>query len=264
MTQVLLRRILAGTILALAAAGSLLAEKPDPGPGAVVFLNRHGGTYSPGFDDARTNRSSIISGTRSLPAFAGDDADWESVIEHVRLMYKHFDVSFVDVEPPLTTRYIEAVVGGHPNQLGFSSGVLGVSPVYCSPAANTIVFIFSALVPGDNLTISETIAHEVGHAFSLDHEYLCKDPMTYLTGCGEKRFQNRSVACGEFAERPCFCDGGEQNSYATLRDAFGNPGGPNSLSVQASEENPQPAWVCETPLPAGRARPAGDGPEFRN
>jgi hypothetical protein len=263
MTQVLLRRILAATPWRWRRR-DLLAEKPDPGPGAVVFLNRHGGAYRAGFNDARTNTSSIISGTRSISAFAGDDADWETVLEHVRLMFKHFDVSFVDVEPPPTGPYIEAVVGGLPSQAGFSNGTLGVSPVYCAPARTTIVFIFSSLIPGQNIDIAETIAHEVGHAFSLDHEYLCKDPMTYLTGCGEKRFQNRSVACGEFAERPCFCDGGEQNSYATLRDAFGNPGGPEVPSAQASDENPEPAWVCETPLPAGPARPAGEGPEFRN
>ena len=38
MTKVLVRRILAGTTRVLAAAGSLLAQKPDPGPGAIVFL----------------------------------------------------------------------------------------------------------------------------------------------------------------------------------------------------------------------------------
>jgi hypothetical protein len=262
MSKVLARRILVGTTLVLAAAGSLFAAKPDEGPGAIVFLNRHGGTYRAGFDNAATNTSSIISGTRNISAFAGDDADWETVLEHARTLFRHFDVSIVDVEPAPTTHYIEAVVGGTPGQAGFSGGTLGVSPVYCAPAVTTIVYIFSALIPGENILTAETIAHEVGHAFSLDHEYLCKDPMTYLTGCGEKRFQNRTVACGEFAERGCFCDGGEQNSYAVLRDAFGNPGGPNSLSAQERDENPQPAWVCETPMPAGMAHAPSAGKQL--
>ena len=258
MSNVLTRRILVGTTLVLAAAGSLFAQKPDAGPGAIVFLNRSGGSYRAGFDSAVNNTSSIISGTRNISAFAGDDADWETILEHMRIMFRHFDVSIVDVEPPPTGPYIEAVVGGTPGQAGFNSGTLGVAPVYCAPARNTIVFIFSALIPGQNIAIAETIAHEVGHAFSLDHEYLCKDPMTYLEGCGEKRFQNRAVACGEFSERGCFCGGGEQNSYAVLRNAFGNPAGPKTLSAQARDDDAQPAWVCETPMPAGVVSPQFD------
>ena len=248
MTKVSVGRGLLGMTLALASAGSALAQKPDEGPGAIVFLNRHGGVYSEGFDNPVTNRSSIISGIRSIAAFAGDDADWETVLEHVRTLFRHFDISIVDVEPP-TGPYIEAVVGGLPGQAGFNSGTFGVAPAYCAPARNTIVFIFSGLQPGQNIRIAEDIAHEIGHAFSLDHEYLCKDPMTYLTGCGEKRFQNRTVACGEGAERPCFCDGGEQNSYEVLREAFGNPGGPKTLAARAVDGNARPAWICETPNP---------------
>src|ERR1051326_179526 len=163
-------RVLAavGTVLGLA-AGNALAQKPDQGPGAIVFLNRGGGVYRGGFtNDSHTNSSTIFAGNRSVSRFAGDDADWETVLEHVRLMYKHFVVWIVDVEPPPTVRYVEAVVGGLPGQLGLDSSILGVAPVYCSPALNTIVFIFAAQIPGENIRIAEVISHEVGHAFSLD------------------------------------------------------------------------------------------------
>ena len=237
--------VLVGAMLVLGSGGVVLAEGIDETPGATVFLNRNGGVYRQGFDNALTNTSPIISGVRAVPPFAGNDEDWRDILNRVRARFAPFDISIVDVEPASPLRYIEAVVGGTPEMLGFSSDVLGVSPVYCQPAATSIVFVFSAAVPGDNARVAGTIVHEVGHAFSLDHEVLCKSPMGYVEGCGEKVFQPRTSACGEFAERPCFCGAPDQNAFDILIDAFGSRDGRlKPLPASAQSEAAEPAAMC--------------------
>jgi hypothetical protein len=236
-------RVLAGAALALSLAGDVFGDGLDETPGATVFLNRHGGTYRPGFDNATNNTSSLVPGIRALPPFAGDDDDWATIVNHVRARFAPFDIAVVDVEPAPPARYIEAVVGGFGSSLGFSS--LGVAPVYCSPAPTSIVFIFSAAMPGDNARIAAVIEHEVGHAFGLDHEVLCKSPMGYLEGCGDKVFQNRTAACGEFAERPCICGAQTQNAFEILVDAFGSRDGRlKPLPQQAYSQEVEPVAMC--------------------
>jgi hypothetical protein len=135
--------VLVGAMLVLGSGGVVFAEPIDDTPGATVFLNSSGGVYRPGFDNALTNTSPIISGVRAVPPFAGNDEDWRAIVDRVRARFAPFDISIVDVEPVPPLRYIEAVAGGTPAMLGFSSDVLGVSPVYCRPAATSIVFVFA-------------------------------------------------------------------------------------------------------------------------
>lgn len=214
-------------------------------PGAIIFLNRNGGVYRRGFDNATTNTSSILNGTRFISGFSGDDKAWDQIVRRVRARYARFNVEIVDEEPLPPARHIEVVVGGTPGQAGFDPGVGGVAPFYCSPVQNTIVFVFADLYGDDISEIAAVIDHETGHAFSLDHALACKDPMSYLTGCGEKVFMNQDVACGEGSARPCFCGAATQNSVQTLFDAFGSHDG----SVQAIPRDPMsepegPALYC--------------------
>ena len=237
--------VLAGAVLVLATVGVAFADRLDETPGATVFLNRHGGVYHPGFDNSATNTSPLVRGIRVLPPFAGNDDDWRQIVDRVRARFAPFDISIVDVEPAPPLRYIEAVVGGLPSAIGFPSDVLGVAPVYCRPAATSIVFVFSAVIPGDNRRIASTIVHEVGHAFSLDHEVLCKSPMGYVEGCGEKVFQHRTSACGEFSERPCICGAADQNAFDILIAAFGSRDGRmKPLPAHAESEVAEPVAMC--------------------
>ena len=228
--------------------GITFPPNPSHGPAAILFLNRFGGTYRAGPNSAAANTSSIITGTRTVPPFAGTDADWASILGCMRAEYAPFNVSIVDVEPAPTVRYTEAVVGGLPGNIGYPPGVAGVAPQYCSPATNTIVFILSAVVPGENRLICEFTAHETGHSFALDHEFLCEDPMTYLTGCGEKTFQDQTVACGEFSERTCACGNPTQNSFANLLAAVGPNLGPAGALRPPPLESAEPSGVCVLPL----------------
>jgi len=83
------------------------------------------------------------------------------------------------------------------------------------------VFGFSATSNNDVRSVCETIAMEVGHAYGLDHEYLCKDVMTYISGCGAKSFVDADAPCGEQKKRACEGGAKTQNSYRTLARVLG-------------------------------------------
>ncbi len=62
---------------------------------------------------------------------------------------------------------------------------------------------------------------EIAHAYGLDHEYLCKDVMTYLRGCGSKSFVDAEAPCGESKKRHCEGGSPTQNSFKRLVDVLG-------------------------------------------
>ena len=236
--------VLAAALIAVGGSGNVVANRAeavpklqpqtDAAPGAIIFLNRHGGVYRRGLDNATNNTSPILTNTRFISPFAGDDKDWDHIVRRVKARYARFNIAVVDEEPIPPTPHIEVVVGRTPGEAGFSSSVGGVAPFYCAPARTSIVFVFASLYGDDVSEIAAVIDHETGHAFSLDHAFSCKDPMSYLTGCGEKVFMNDDAACGEFDARPCACGAPTQNSVQTLLNAFGSHDG----SVTALERDP--------------------------
>jgi len=84
-----------------------------------------------------------------------------------------------------------------------------------------MIFAFSATNSNDVQATCETIAMEVAHAYGLDHEYLCKDVMTYLRGCGKKSFVDADAPCGESKKRTCEGGAPTQNSYQRLLKVLG-------------------------------------------
>jgi MYXO-CTERM domain-containing protein len=202
----------------------MFAPGGDPLP---IYLNRWGDTYYGGNDNSATNHSSIVGGGANvLSPFGGTDAQWDTVKGCVQDMFSRFNVYVTDVEP-LDGDYVECAVGGRPGEVGMSGGVAGVAPYdpNCGAMTNAIVFAFSEVYPrnDDGLQrLCETITQEVAHAFSLDHELMCEDPMTYLEGCGAKEFQDVYAPCGEFSERECMCgDPNTQNSVQMLWEILG-------------------------------------------
>ena len=195
----------------------------DPnGPPMVLFLNRHGGTYYPGSNNSATNRSSIVRGTRNVPAYERGDQKWQELLACVQDQFSRFNALVTDVEPS-GGNYIEAVIGGRPGDIGVGSGIAGIAPIdyyNCAPIEKAIGFVFSRNIGSDE-RVCKVTAHELGHTLSLEHEYLCKDPMTYLTGCGEKSFQDVSARCGTGSPQTCRCRGGRQNTVQALYDHLG-------------------------------------------
>jgi MYXO-CTERM domain-containing protein len=194
------------------------------GPPLPIFMNRFGGTYTGGFDNSAENRSSVVGqGTATLGAYGGSDAQWQQVMDCVTEQFSRFNVYVTDVEPT-EGDYVESVVGGHPSQVGLPNGVGGVAPIdnfQCNIISRAVVYTFTDNIGNNPQNVCEVVAQEVAHAFSLDHELLCEDPMTYLNGCGDKSFQDIDAQCGEFQQRACNCNRASHNSVQLLFEKLG-------------------------------------------
>lgn len=199
-----------------------------PGGDALpIYLNRWETTYYQGDDDSAANRSSIVSGSSAtIGGFPGDDDEWTEVVECVRDLFAPFHVVVTDLEPT-GGDYVEAMIGGSPEQLDMPWGVGGVAPYDpygCNVISSAVVYAFADVYQGGwgwTRAVCETAAQEIAHAFALDHELLAADPMTYLDYSGEREFKNEYAACGEWEPRECSCSGSNQNSVQMLIDQVG-------------------------------------------
>ncbi len=186
----------------------------------LLFLNRCKGgcTIAPGFEDSRSDHSSIIGSPRELSEFPHSDEDWEAMKACVQQLYSRFEISVVDQDPGNEPHY-EAIVAGTGAELGFPMAG-GVAPFACGPIENAMSFTFAVLYD-DMKELCNVVGQESAHAFGLDHEMQCNDPLTYLPGCPNKQFQDVEAPCGEFSERDCSCGGTTQNSYQYLLEFLG-------------------------------------------
>jgi MYXO-CTERM domain-containing protein len=189
----------------------------------VIYLNRYGGLFLPGKNDSRVNTTSLIDEPRILPIYNGSDSDWSEVMSCVGDQFQGFRVQVTDKDPGLTPHF-EAVVSGEPSDLDQADHIGGLSPfrLDCGVIDNSVVFIFADIFGDQNSRLCEIIAQEVAHSFGLDHQMNCDDPMSYLGGCGEKRFRNANAQCGEYEERECACGQQTQNSRVILADYLGD------------------------------------------
>ncbi len=231
---------------------ALRAEGPS-----TIFLNRHGGTFAAGQSDSAKDITSILDeGCAAVPGYAGSDDDWDSVMTCVRDRFSDYDVQIVDDEPAAGD-YVEAVIGGRPRDLGLPKAVAGIAPMdtnRCTVLPKAIVFVFAANLPDSTHLVCEVAAQEIAHAYGLDHQYLCEDPMSYLRGCGQKRFQNVDAACGEYDARDCMCGRDGQNSAQILKDVLGEKDG---VTLGAPTKDSAPPEVSVVEPADGATLPGG-------
>ncbi len=206
-------------------------SEPQSHTSNIIYLNRCKGgcSISPGNNDSRTNRSSIIRSTANIPEWNKGDEEWEALVNCVSAMYDPFDIVITDVDPGQSVEHFEAIVAGTAASIGANPNIGGIAPFSCGIINNAITFSFAnASFYANGIDgICETVAQETAHAFGLEHEFLCSDPMTYLQPCGYKWFNDVGADCGEYEPTACQCTGGRQNSYQRLSSHFGlgeNPG----------------------------------------
>ena len=220
-------RVFARQVLPASATGAPIARTGT----RVVYLNRDGAVLWPGdANDAPNQTSTIVSQPTSIGAWDIDDDTWAETVACVRDIYRPFDVTITD-EDPGDAPHMEAIFGGHPNDVGLPDNVAGVSPFTtdCAMIEDSIVFTFTDVMPDNARTMCEVMAQEIAHSYGLDHEMLASDPMTYLDYAGERTFQNVEAPCGETGNRLCGINGNmcrqKQNSVALLTQRLGAAGG---------------------------------------
>ncbi|MBT8493759.1 MAG: hypothetical protein KJO07_11920 [Deltaproteobacteria bacterium] len=193
----------------------------------VIYLNRFGGLFLPGKNDSRLNTSSLVDEPRILPIYSGSDSQWNEVLSCVNEQFSGYRVQVTDKDPG-TTAHFEAVVSGEPEDLDQAEHIGGLSPfrLDCGVIDNSVVFVFADIFGDDTGRLCEIIAQEVAHSFGLDHQMNCDDPMSYLGGCGVKRFRNANASCGEYEQRECACGQDTQNSRVLLADYLGDTAAP--------------------------------------
>jgi len=212
-----------GTYVEVDPVDALSGDPPvaHGGSGHVLFLQRCAGglTISPGSGGSVADQSQIVAGVIDFPPFPFGDAAWNDVVERTRAIFSPFNIVITDVDPGMAP-HDEAVVCGDGAMAGFA-GAGGVAPFSCGVIPNAITFTFADTLGNNPQLLAEVVAQEAAHAWGLDHEFLCEDPMTYLSGCGPKTFQDIDAQCGEYNARECSCGGSTQNSYQHILDTFG-------------------------------------------
>jgi hypothetical protein len=194
----------------------------------TVFLNRAGGTYTAGADDASRHVSSVLSyygrPSVSLPPAGYSGASWQELVDCVAAQYQGINVVVTDVKPAAGA-YTELVVSNTwaGTALGITNGIGGIAPLgACRVVPQAVGFVFEAIYDtpgyGGVRGTCEAVAHEIGHTLSLSHERLATDLMSYAPASPAKKFQDSPSACGVSAQAPesCSCGGATQSSHQQL------------------------------------------------
>jgi len=201
----------------------------------LIFINRCPGgcTVEPGGNDARTNTSSIPAQTSVLTEFQWGDQVFNDVVDCVKEVYSPYDVQIVTQDPGMDTFHHEAMMAGAPQEMGLNPQVGGIAPLAgnCAAINNVISFTFANSLGPNVSELCWTVAQESAHAFGLDHEFDCHDPMTYIPGCGVKYFRDQAFDCGTDGPTTCFCGGAKQNSHRKILSVFGPGTGPQLPTV---------------------------------
>ncbi len=201
-------------------------------------------------DDSRTGASSIAAqgGVRTIGDFKQPITVWNDMMACVRETFAPFDITVTDARPTDGTPHFLNIVGGKPTDLHPEyGGAGGVAPFDCGEIPNAITYTFDVYGP-DPSALCWTVAQEVAHAFGLEHEFLQKDPMTYLAGDMPKRFRDVDAPCGELEQLAgCACGGTTQNSYRHIVEMFG-PGAPTppelTIEYPAEGKPTQPGFTA--------------------
>ncbi len=206
----------------------------------LVYMKRcpliSGCTVTVGNEDARTYTTSIGDGAdgtvHNIGEFSQGNQVWADLVACVKKTYEPFDITITDEDPGPDVPHFMNMVGGKPTQLSTElANAGGVAPFICGQEIpNAIVYTFDVYGP-DAEHLCWTSAQEIAHAFGLEHQFLQKDPLTYLDGDLPKRFRDVDAPCGEYDQLvKCKCGGSTQNSYRTIVGLFG-PGAPTPPDV---------------------------------
>lgn len=235
----------------------------------VAYINRGGGAFRAGQDNAAADTSSILSyyrrGGVNLPASSYDDGAWAQLMSCVKQIYAPFNVTVTD-ERPGAAGYNEIVVTNAwaSSVLGISNSVGGIAPLgQCRVVPQAVGFVFQPTYDrsgfGGVRGTCEAVAHELGHTLSLSHERLPTDLMSYAPASLSKSFQDQPSACGVSASAPeaCSCGGQTQDSHDQLVQMVGASNGTTDTTTPSTP--PTTSSTISVTAPANGATVAGNG-----
>ncbi len=194
----------------------------EPQPSKTIYLDREALQVMGAPDNAAKNQSSLVAPGQSflVPRYKASNANWQRLLGCVQSKFAGYDVRITD-QRPASGDYILVKVGGTPASIGMAGKPLGgIAPFNGFAVPNAIVFAFDQGGQMRTQNNCQTIAHEVGHVYGLDHSYQCKDIMSYQQ-CGPKHFVDEPMACGEHEARPCEDQSHSQNSADDLLRMLG-------------------------------------------
>ncbi len=203
----------------------------DPEAARVIYLHPDGLTVRPGRDDSSKGLSQVlassgVAGARAVPAFSGRRSGWRKIVRCVQRGLAAYDVTVTTERPPPSENYILVAVGGRATDIGISPRksrtTAGLAPLRAGqPIPRAVVYAFSATLGNAPRRVCDTILHEVGHAYGLEHVRSCKDIMGTRRACGRQRFVDGPKTCGERRAQPCKSGATHQNSHAALTAVLG-------------------------------------------
>jgi hypothetical protein len=200
-------------------AGTQGVDANCPTPTHTIYLNRSGGTYTPGVENARANTSSIVSARSTVSAYSA--ATWPTIAACARRKLARYDVAVLETDPGQVPHVEIVVSDGTAVQLGLSAGILSAAPFTCSPIPEGIGFVLTGS-SGTPEFICDLIAFTTG---SLNGAEPTTDPcdlMSYSTNCPTQRtFVDALSSCGTSSVAPCQCGGTTQNSHRKMLNALG-------------------------------------------
>ncbi len=230
-----MRRVLIA--LALLPLGKVALGTPLPMPpelvarggaratgGHTLYLDFDGATVTrgPACSSSADMCSYVVkceSGTATVPAFSGTEAQRLAILTMVRHFYAPFDIDVVD-QKPAAGPYTLCIVGGQPTDICFEGGrAAGVAPLDCHDLNGDIdvVFAFSDASRNDPHLTAVAIAQESAHSYGLEHTSVITDIMyPYLSGV-EEGFLDSEMS----VERSFGCRGEAQNSFLVLDQVLG-------------------------------------------
>lgn len=220
----------------------------------TLYVNFGGASLRPG-TDGRRGELPCIDGSFDYPGSEEHHVFVEAVMERVQLLLEHFDVEVVwETRPPDALPFTTVLVGGTAAQIGVDASAAGFACVIdCGNAAdNELVFAFEDRTPE---TLANTIVHEAGHAWGLDHvvdpsavmsPFASGTEATVAERCLEVSDETSTPACLEAHAE--FCPMGQQDAYTELLARFGErrpdmdapwiEGLPETLEVEPGEPVP--------------------------
>ncbi len=219
----------------------------------VLWVNKQGGHFTVSSTDSTKNTVSSNILQTSVSQFTipkiPTGFDWPVVRACIDEEFSKFNIRVVETRPSAGD-FVQAVVGGTGAEIGFNaqSGILGITSTdnFCHVAERGITLNFAPNHLGilkPNQELCATITHEAGHAFSLEHEILGIDLMSYVpvSQAASKEFVDQNQNCGTDpqTQNPCSCTSGQTNSGMRLTANVGarpTDGTAPSLTVQSPSD----------------------------